>query len=75
MFLFNKKLGKQQNEHKEDVLALLIANRIIKIQDSIANYLNLKTAHFSQKQKKGILIGFCAVFGGISLYIILTSIN
>ena len=75
MFLIKKEVNKQEKGFNQDVLALRIANRIINLQAGIANYLNSKTAHFSQNQKKGILICICAVFGGISLYIILISIN
>ena len=74
MFLIKRK-NKHEKDFNQDVLALRIAKRIINIQAGIANYLNSKAAHFSQDQKKGILISICAVFGGISLYIILKSIN
>lgn len=74
MFLIKRK-NKQEKGFNQDVLALRIAKRIINLQAVIADYLNSKTAHFSQDQKKGILISICAVFGGISLYIILKSIN
>jgi len=70
-----KRKNKHDKDFNQDVLALRIAKRIINIQAGIANYLNSKAAHFSQDQKKGILISICAVFGGISLYIILKSIN
>lgn len=68
-------MNKQGKGLNQDVLALRIAKRIITLQASIANYLNSKTGHFTQNQKKGILISICAEFGGISLYIILNSIN
>ena len=70
-----KRKNKHDKDFNQDVLALRIAKRIINIQAGIANYLNSKAAHFSQDQKKWILISICAVFGGISLYIILKSIN
>lgn len=75
MFLNKKNIDKQEMGFNQDALALRIANRIIGIQASLANYLNSKTAHFSQNQKKGILICICAVFGGLSLYFIIKSIN
>lgn len=74
MFLIKRK-NNHEKDFNQDVLALRIAKRIIIIQAGIANYLNSKTAHFSQDQKKGILISICVLFGGISLYIILKSIN
>ncbi len=74
MFLIKRK-NKHEKDFNQDVLALRIAKHIIRLQVFIANYLNSKAAHFSQDQKKGILISICAVFGGISLYIILKSIN
>ena len=74
MFLIKRK-NKHEKGFNQDVLALRIAKRIIRLQVFIANYLNSKAAHFSQDQKKGILISICGLFGGISLYIILKSIN
>lgn len=74
MLSIKKKSGKPENGINQDVLAMRIANRIIKLQAGIANYLN-STAHFSQNQKKVILISICVLFGGFCLYIILNSIN
>ncbi|WP_207428922.1 hypothetical protein [Pedobacter sp. SYSU D00535] len=73
--LFVKNLNDQKLSRKQEDLAQRIAEKIIKLQLSIAGWLNVKTANFSKVQKEIFLLVISAFFGAISLYLIFHSIQ
>lgn len=73
--LFMKNLNDKKLSGKQEDLAQRMAAKIIKLQLSIARWLNVKTAHFSKVQKEIFLLVISAVFGAISLYLIFHSIQ
>ena len=69
MRLFSKKiksLTTQQEHH-----ASWIADKILKVQRKIADYLNQKTAVLSCKAWLVLLILFCTAFGSYSLFLLI----
>jgi len=61
--------------HINDALAARVANRIIRQQTRMADYLNRKTAYWSKASKLIALFLFCLLFGSICLYFIIKAIH
>lgn len=55
-------------------LAERIAGRIIQLQRKVADYLNIRTADISAGRWRIMLVAFCLLFGGYSLYLLLAAI-
>ncbi|HEY8929586.1 MAG TPA: hypothetical protein VIM55_10375 [Mucilaginibacter sp.] len=60
--------------NQQERLAGRIALAIIRRQARIADYLNRKTAYWDKRSKLIALALFSLAFGGLSLYILLTSL-
>lgn len=69
-----KNSDKNGQNINQDHLARKIADCIIRTQFKVANYLNLKTGHFSKVQKEILLLAISALFTGVSLYLIFQAI-
>lgn len=72
MRLFGK--GQKVLPESQVHLAQRIAGRILQSQRTTADYLNARTAGISLRSWRMILIAFCLLFGGYSLYLLLESI-
>ncbi|MDB5013254.1 MAG: hypothetical protein JWQ25_1456 [Daejeonella sp.] len=70
-------LDDQKRKMSESQLevAQKIAGYILTIQGRIALYLNQRTAHYTTRQKYLLLMFISFLFSGISLYLIIKSIN
>lgn len=68
--------GKAQKELPEAQVRLAerIAGEIIRAQRKAADYLNIRTAGFSIQRWRVMLLAFCLLFGGYSLYLVLEAI-
>lgn len=58
---------------KQEAVAQSIAERIITMQKSAADYLNAKTQGMSGSLWLLLLIGFCLAFGGYCLYLVVSA--
>lgn len=70
---FNKKKAPLKKVD-QDVAARKIADQIIKFQISIADFLNVKTAHYTKSQKQILLFIVSVFFSALSLYLIFNSL-
>jgi hypothetical protein len=55
-------------------LAERVAGKILLGQQKAADYLNIRTAGISTKQWRVMLVAFCLLFGGYSLYLLIEAI-
>lgn len=67
--------GKRKPDSGNDATAQKIATNIMEKQRSIAEYLNAKAVNIPAKIMRLILIGFCTLFGGYCIYLLIGAIN
>jgi len=69
MIRLKKLLKKTTTSARDGSFSDRISEAVLAVQRKAADYLNRKTAHWSQRRTKTILILFCMVMGNISLFI------
>ncbi|HVW98696.1 MAG TPA: hypothetical protein VHA56_22200 [Mucilaginibacter sp.] len=74
MKLFSKRRPPGLSPRQEQ-LATQIAGRITRAQHRAADWLNAKTARLSGKTWLWLLAGFCTVFGGYCLSLLIGAFN
>jgi hypothetical protein len=75
MNLFRKKQTNSNPAPKNNAVADSIAKAIINRQSTIAGYLDRKTQYWNGTSKLIALILFCLLFGGFSLYMLISAFN
>jgi hypothetical protein len=68
------KLTKTRHREISDRLSQKIAQRILKIQSKIADYLNERASECPSKKLLLCLLCFCGLFGAYCLYLLLQAI-
>ena len=71
MRLFNRK--KVPLTVEQEAVAERIAEGLIRRQKKVADYLNAKTKGISGEMWQMLLVGFCLVFGGYCLYLVIAA--
>lgn len=65
---------KRKKRHIEnpspDKVAGKIAGFVLRVQGTCADFMNKRLSNLSVKKNKWVLLGFCALFGGLSTYFI-----
>lgn len=59
---------------RQEAFAHQVASAIIRRQSQVAGYLNRKTQYWNRTSKLIALALFCLVFGGLSLYLLITNL-
>ncbi|SMD01491.1 hypothetical protein [Pedobacter nyackensis] len=73
MNIFRQTKDKLSNGQEQT--AEKIADKIVKAQRKVADYLSSKTAGISVKTWRLLLIGFCILFGGYCIYLLAQVFN
>lgn len=74
MGLFLKRSKNKELTARQEALAGKVASALIRRQTQVAGYLNRKTQYWNRASKLIALALFCLIFGGLSLYLLLSNL-
>lgn len=68
-----KSWGEGFGGNRTDALAERVAGRIVRVQRRVAGWLDRKTQHWNKTSRLIALFLFCLLFGGFSLWLLISA--